>query len=162
MAWNVNFCCKSAICLNSFDQDCRYNVWQKMTEVGKLTSTPKLCALPPTSEVFKLNVMRAHFQAAVWKSSLLADPPSLDPCQVCYLLSFCKILLHNFMHMRTFWYWQHLALIYVTRPLWHMVCMVYMINVYNIVHMLYLCTIYFYQQQVKFNDKFCVLPVKIT
>ena len=40
-------------------------------------------------------------------------------------------------------------------------CMVYVINVYNIVHMLYLCTIYFYQQQVKFNDKFCVLPSKL-
>ena len=38
--------------------DCRRRLWgQKM---GKLTTAPKLCTLPPTTEAFELNVRRAH------------------------------------------------------------------------------------------------------
>ena len=52
----------------------RYTLWRKRTENGKLTSTSKLCALPPTTEVFQQNVLRAHFQAILWSESLSSDP----------------------------------------------------------------------------------------
>ena len=39
----------------------------------------RLKTVPPTSEAFKENVLRAHFQVAVWKSAPEPDPPSLDP-----------------------------------------------------------------------------------
>ena len=59
----------------------RYTLWRKRTENGKLTSTPKLCALPPTTAVFQQNVLRAHFQAILWSESLSSDPPTLAPCE---------------------------------------------------------------------------------
>ena len=44
-----------------------------------ITAAPELKTVPPTSETFKENVLRAHFQVAVWKSAPEPDPPSLDP-----------------------------------------------------------------------------------
>ena len=58
----------------------RYLMWLKKSR-GKLGRAPKLCNLPPTTEAFKLHVMRAHYQCILWKSALAADPPNLDPCQ---------------------------------------------------------------------------------
>ena len=54
----------------------RYQVWRKKIESGRVTKSFKLCSLPPTKEAFQLNVLRAHFQCALWKSSLQANPPS--------------------------------------------------------------------------------------
>ena len=47
----------------------------------KLTSNPKLESLPNTTEVFMLNVLRAHYQTCIWKSCLGPTPPNLDPCE---------------------------------------------------------------------------------
>ena len=48
---------------------------------GKLGSAPKLRSLPPTTEIFELHVKRAHYQCILWKSSIAADPPDLNPCE---------------------------------------------------------------------------------
>ena len=57
----------------------RYLVWRRKAE-GKISATPKLAALPPTTEVFNLNVLRAHYQACIWNSCLENNPPDLNPC----------------------------------------------------------------------------------
>ena len=44
-----------------------------------MTTTPKLKALPPTTEAFEENVKRAHLQTCIWKAALDEDPPDLDP-----------------------------------------------------------------------------------
>ena len=44
----------------------RLKVW--LSKTGKGSSTPKLCALPPTTEAFKENFKIAHHQALVWQS----------------------------------------------------------------------------------------------
>ncbi len=59
----------------------RYRMWIKRAR-GKLSNAPKLANLPPTSESFLQNVLRAHYQCAVWKSCLLPDPPAVDPTMV--------------------------------------------------------------------------------
>ena len=59
--------------------DVRYDVWLSKTGNKKAKKTPKLQALPPTSEAFSENVKRAHFQTCIWKSSMEPDPPNLDP-----------------------------------------------------------------------------------
>ena len=46
-----------------------------------ITAAPALKTIPPTSEAFRQNVLRAHFQIAVWKAAPLADPPSCDPTE---------------------------------------------------------------------------------
>ena len=38
-------------------------------------------SLPPTNEAFELNVMRAHFQCAIWLQAMEADPPALEPTE---------------------------------------------------------------------------------
>ena len=77
---------------------------------GKLSNAPKLSYLPPTSEAFLQNVLRAHYQCAVWKSCLLADPLSIDPTKVCniincynntQLLLFCSLGLAQFGWIRS-------------------------------------------------------------
>ena len=60
----------------------RYNIWRKRTESGKLSSSPKLCALPPTTKVFHQNVLRAHYQSTVWAHSISPDLPELDPVRL--------------------------------------------------------------------------------
>ena len=55
----------------------RTSVWAHKTE--RRTEAPKLCTLPPTTEAFELNVMRAHYQCAIWKQAL-EKPPDIDPC----------------------------------------------------------------------------------
>ena len=70
---DVSVCHRMTFCF-------RYTAWGKKSS-GKLKSAPKLKSLPPTNEAFELNVMRAHFQCAVWLYSLQPDPPSLDPTE---------------------------------------------------------------------------------
>ena len=46
-----------------------------------ITAAPPLKSIPPTSEAFRENVLRAHAQIGVWKSALHPDPPSFDPTE---------------------------------------------------------------------------------
>ena len=70
----------------------RFSVWGKQTG-KKLTSTPKLESLPPTTEVFLLDVLRAHYQASIWNSCLQPRPPKMDPCQVkCLVIESWSVL----------------------------------------------------------------------
>ena len=57
----------------------RYHAWLRKTSSGKLSSAPKLSSLPPTTEAFTQNVLRAHCQCAIWLSTLSPDPPNIDP-----------------------------------------------------------------------------------
>ena len=56
----------------------RFNSWVKKSQ-GKLSSPPKLCTIPPTTESFRQNILRAHFQCIIWNACLEADPPGIDP-----------------------------------------------------------------------------------
>ena len=51
----------------------RLLTWGKRTR-KKLTSIPKLEYLPSTTEIFLINVLRAHYQACIWNSSLQPRP----------------------------------------------------------------------------------------
>lgn len=59
----------------------RHDVWSSKMGNPKITKAPKLKTLPPTTEAFLGHVLRAHYQTIIWKSSLQADPPALDPVQ---------------------------------------------------------------------------------
>ena len=39
----------------------------------------KLCTLPPTTEVFHVNISRAHLQLSHWNAALETNPPDHDP-----------------------------------------------------------------------------------
>lgn len=58
--------------------DARVKVW--IGKMGKKSNVkmPKLCSLPPTTEAFKENVKRAHFQCAVWRNATI-EPPDQRP-----------------------------------------------------------------------------------
>ena len=50
----------------------RIKMWRRKTASG----SPKLSALPPTSEAGNENIKRAHLQTAVWKGALKEiNPP---------------------------------------------------------------------------------------
>ena len=53
----------------------RFDVWSQKMANKKLTAAPQLRTLPPTTEAFSQHVQRAHLQAAIWRSTLEADPP---------------------------------------------------------------------------------------
>ena len=65
----------------------RYLVWIGKMANHRLTSAPELRVLPPTTEAFEQHVFRAHFQAAIWRSALLPDPPALNPLQYGWMKS---------------------------------------------------------------------------
>ena len=46
-----------------------------------ISEPPKLYSLPPTSEAFHQNALRAHLQVAIWKNALDPNPPRLQPEQ---------------------------------------------------------------------------------
>ena len=56
----------------------RVQLWAAKNGKG-VTSSPKLCTLPPTTESFLENVKRAHYQAIIWRSLEKNDPPELEP-----------------------------------------------------------------------------------
>ena len=58
--------------------EARIKVWTTRTGRKVASNIPKLCSLPPTSEVFEENVKRAHLQCAIWRRAL-QEPPNLDP-----------------------------------------------------------------------------------
>ncbi len=41
----------------------------------------KLQSRPPTTEDFRENINRAHFQICIWKAALQQDQPELDPLE---------------------------------------------------------------------------------
>ncbi|KAK3106543.1 hypothetical protein FSP39_022295 [Pinctada imbricata] len=58
--------------------DVRFSIWLNKMGNKNAKNTPKLQCLPPTTEAFRENVKRAHFQACIWKSALDSSPPNLD------------------------------------------------------------------------------------
>ena len=61
------------------EKNLRYDMWKMKTGNPNIVSAPSLKSLPPTNMAFKLHVMRAHFQACIWKHAINAEPPSMDP-----------------------------------------------------------------------------------
>ena len=59
--------------------EARVSVWTSKTGKSGVTSTPKLCSLPPTTEAFIENVKRAHLQTCIWRNALQLNPPDLEP-----------------------------------------------------------------------------------
>lgn len=77
----TTFMCRCYSVSNSTTMtEARIKAWTAKTGKKLASTTPKLCSLPPTTEVFEQNVKRAHLQCAVWKRAL-EEPPSLDPTQ---------------------------------------------------------------------------------
>ena len=58
--------------------EARIKAWTTKTGRKTATNVPKLCSLPPTSDLFEENVKRAHFQCAIWRRAL-QEPPNVDP-----------------------------------------------------------------------------------
>ena len=58
--------------------EARLFVWAKKNGKG-VTTAPKLCAIPPTTEAFQENVKRAHYQAIIWRSLDSDEVPDLNP-----------------------------------------------------------------------------------
>ncbi|MES9879342.1 MAG: hypothetical protein ABW185_00480 [Sedimenticola sp.] len=58
--------------------EARVEAWKTKMRRSAL-EPPKLCSLPPTSEAFRQNALRAHYQLAAWRNGLQPNPPSLDP-----------------------------------------------------------------------------------
>ena len=44
-----------------------------------LHASPKLAALPPTEAAFRPNILRGHYQTAIWRSCASQDPPQASP-----------------------------------------------------------------------------------
>ena len=62
----------------------RYNIWKKHLGRKNLTKPVALKSLPPSNSSLELNILRAHFQASIWKSALQPQPPDLCPLKVGY------------------------------------------------------------------------------
>ena len=57
----------------------RYHIWAQRTCSKKITKTPRLKSLPPTSESLAENIKRAHIQTYIWKAAMKQYPPRLYP-----------------------------------------------------------------------------------
>ena len=58
--------------------EARYQAWtQKVTKA--IAKAPKLESLPPTSEAFRENVLRANLQVFIWSKAHLPFLPHIDP-----------------------------------------------------------------------------------
>ena len=55
-------------------------MWQIRTRQKNHKMLPKLQTLPAQTEAFELNVKRAHYQAAIWRSATKDGPPVADVC----------------------------------------------------------------------------------
>ena len=60
--------------------ECCKWIWAQKT--AKSSSAPQLCTLAPTTEAFRQNAKRAHFQCGHWYAALDSDPLTLDPKSV--------------------------------------------------------------------------------
>ena len=58
--------------------EARQKMWTPKVGRSK-AAAPSLCSLPPTTESFSQNIVRAHLQLAIWLNALELDPPKLDP-----------------------------------------------------------------------------------
>ena len=56
----------------------RQEVWHKKM-ANCIVDHPQLASLPPTDASFKQNVLRSHFQLAIWYGTLKQDPPDMNP-----------------------------------------------------------------------------------
>ena len=66
-------------CLPQDDiSDVRCKVWFKKT-AASLHANPKLESLPPTEAALRPNILRAHYQTAIWRSCANQDPPMASP-----------------------------------------------------------------------------------
>ena len=67
-----------------------FSVWGKRTNKKKLTSTPKLEFLPPITEIFLLNVLRAHYLEQLPATQTSGN----RPCQLkCLIIESGSVLL---------------------------------------------------------------------
>ena len=60
--------------------EARVDAWKTKMRRSTL-EPPKLCALPPTSEAFRENVLRGHYQLAIWLNALEINAPALNPLE---------------------------------------------------------------------------------
>lgn len=56
----------------------RQKLWAQKVGRNK-AAAPRLCSLPPTTESFKHNVLRAHLKMTIWTQALDVNPPDLEP-----------------------------------------------------------------------------------
>ena len=56
----------------------RFEIWSQKMAHKRITAAPSLKTLPPTTEAFEEHVIRAHVQAAIWRSALETDPPAFE------------------------------------------------------------------------------------
>ena len=52
----------------------RRQIWFRRT-ASSIHSTPKLESLPPTEAALRPNILRAHYQTAIWRACASQDPP---------------------------------------------------------------------------------------
>ena len=70
--------CYKKDCIETEMSNTRLKMWKQ--RFAKSSTTAKfLSTLPPTTEAFTQNVLRAHLQTYIWKSSLQRNPVKLDP-----------------------------------------------------------------------------------
>ena len=51
---------------------------EEKADTCKDKSNSKLNLLPPTGEALMLNILRAHYQTAIWKFCMEENPPNED------------------------------------------------------------------------------------
>ena len=75
----------SAFILACYDQrewnsltEARQRIWSCEGAKNQATA-PKLATLPPTTEAFRQNVLRAHLQATIWRNCNNWEPSNLNP-----------------------------------------------------------------------------------
>ena len=70
----------------------RIKVW--LSKTSKVTSsTPNLCNLQQTTEIFKENVKRAHHQALIWQSVQTEYPDDLDITEYGWVKGYLQVIL---------------------------------------------------------------------
>ena len=73
----ISRCCKKD-CTETEMSNTRLKMWKQ--RFAKSSTTAKFqSTLSPTTEAFTQNVLRAHLQTYIWKSSLQRNPVKLDP-----------------------------------------------------------------------------------
>ena len=58
--------------------DVRAKIWFKKTAMS-VHASPKLESLPPTEEALHPNILRGHYQTAIWRSCASQYPPQASP-----------------------------------------------------------------------------------
>ena len=89
----------------------RQKLWAQ--KIGE-TPAPKLCNLPPTTEAFEQNVLRAQYQIAQQYNGLDSDPSNLNVLNFGWAVDYTNKSLITWWieyHMlrKTFWSWSGVA-----------------------------------------------------